>query len=139
MIARFLNHQPDKNHMMIPLESFSTFHPFQALTKLHENGAIDSKVDEKNVGCYTPGKFNSEFTPQKWWLEDDPFLLGFGNFSGDMLNFRGGMFLTESRGFFLVKLCKICSARRYLMVQLTSKPVDTNVTNVKQNMKPDNV
>ena len=21
-------------------------------------------------------KFNSEFTPEKWWLEDDPFLLG---------------------------------------------------------------
>ena len=30
----------------------------------------------------TPPKFNSEFTPEKWWLEDDPFLLGFGNFSG---------------------------------------------------------
>ena len=29
----------------------------------------------------TPPKFNSEFTPEKWWLEDDPFLLGFGNFS----------------------------------------------------------
>ena len=36
----------------------------------------------------TPLKFNSEFTPEKWWLEDDPpFLLGFGNFSGAMLNF----------------------------------------------------
>ena len=35
----------------------------------------------------TPPKFNSEFTPEKWWLEDDPFLLGFGNFSRAMLNF----------------------------------------------------
>ena len=30
----------------------------------------------------TPPKFNSEFTPEKWWLKDDPFLLGPGNFSG---------------------------------------------------------
>ena len=29
-----------------------------------------------------PPKFNSEFSPEKWRLEDDPFLLGFGNFSG---------------------------------------------------------
>ena len=28
----------------------------------------------------TPPKFNID--PEKWWLEDDPFLLGFGNFSG---------------------------------------------------------
>ena len=32
---------------------------------------------------YAPLKFNSEFTPEKrWLLEDDPFVLGFGNFSG---------------------------------------------------------
>ncbi len=34
------------------------------------------------VGFQPGGKFNSEFTPEKWWLEDDPFLLGLGNFSG---------------------------------------------------------
>ncbi len=28
----------------------------------------------------TPPKFN--IAPEKWWLEDKPFLLGFGNFSG---------------------------------------------------------
>ena len=33
-------------------------------------------------------KLNSE----KWWLEDDPFLLGQGNFSGTMLSFRGVYF-----------------------------------------------
>ena len=33
----------------------------------------------------TPLKFN--IAPGKWWLEGDPFLLGFGNFSGAMLNF----------------------------------------------------
>ena len=35
----------------------------------------------------TPPKFN--ITPEKWWLEDDPFLLGFGNFFGEneLLNF----------------------------------------------------
>ncbi len=34
----------------------------------------------------TPPKFN--IAPEKWWLEDKPFLLGFGNFSGAMLNFE---------------------------------------------------
>ena len=33
-----------------------------------------------------PPKFNSS-PLKKWCLEDDPFLLGFGNFSGAMLNF----------------------------------------------------
>ena len=28
-----------------------------------------------------PLKFQ-QLEPKKWWLEDDPFLLGFGNFSG---------------------------------------------------------
>ena len=27
-----------------------------------------------------PPKF--KIAPKQWWLEDDPFLLGFGNFSG---------------------------------------------------------
>ena len=31
---------------------------------------------------YTPPKFNSEFTPEKWCLQGDPFILGFCNFSG---------------------------------------------------------
>ena len=31
----------------------------------------------------TPSKFNSELKPLKnGWLDDDPFLLGLGNFSG---------------------------------------------------------
>ena len=34
---------------------------------------------------FTLPKFNSEFTPEKW-LEDDPFLLGFGNLSGADIN-----------------------------------------------------
>ena len=33
----------------------------------------------KGVGRrLTPSRFNID--PEKWWLEDDPFLLGFGNF-----------------------------------------------------------
>ena len=39
-----------------------------------------------------PPKFNSEFTPEKMvGKEDKPFLLGFGNFSGEnsLLNFGG--------------------------------------------------
>ena len=37
-----------------------------------------------------PLKFNSEFSPEKWWLEDKPFLLGKVTFSGEnsLLNFR---------------------------------------------------
>ena len=29
-----------------------------------------------------PETNSSPFALEKWWLEDDPFLLGFGNFSG---------------------------------------------------------
>ena len=36
--------------------------------------------------------------PEKWWLEDDPFLLGFGNFSGAMLNFGRVLAGTFSEG-----------------------------------------
>ena len=32
----------------------------------------------------TPPKFNSEFTSEKWWLEDDPYLLGRELFRGDV-------------------------------------------------------
>ena len=31
---------------------------------------------------HTPPKFNSKSPWKKGWLEDDPLLLGFGNFSG---------------------------------------------------------
>ena len=33
----------------------------------------------------TPPKI--KIAPEKWWLEDDPFPLGPGNFSGAMLHF----------------------------------------------------
>ena len=38
---------------------------------------------------HTPPKLNTD--PEKWWLEDESFLLGFGNFSGEnsLLNFGG--------------------------------------------------
>ena len=43
------------------------------------------KSHSQPPGMYT--KFN--IAPEKWWLEDDPFLLGPGNFSGEnsLLNF----------------------------------------------------
>ena len=31
----------------------------------------------------------TNIAPENWWLEGDPFLLGFGPFSGSMLNFAG--------------------------------------------------
>ena len=43
--------------------------------------------------CYSGGmkwllcRRNSGVSPEKWWLEDDSFLLDFGNFSGARLNF----------------------------------------------------
>ena len=48
----------------------------------------------KGVGRrLTPPRFNID--PQKWWLEDDPFLLGFGNFWGvnSLLVFGGELSL----------------------------------------------
>ena len=36
----------------------------------------------------TPPKFNSEFSPEKWWLEDKNVLLGRELFRGELLNFR---------------------------------------------------
>ena len=33
-----------------------------------------------------------QLAPEKWWLEDDPFLLGFGNFSGANCETLGGVF-----------------------------------------------
>ena len=43
------------------------------------------------ITIYTTQKFN--IATEKWWLEDDPFLLCFGHFSGEnsLLNFRAGM------------------------------------------------
>ena len=48
--------------------------------------------DSFNMGQFevAPLKFNSSFTPEKWWLEDDPFLLGRSLFRGELLNFEGG-------------------------------------------------
>jgi len=36
-----------------------------------------------DIHHHTPAKFN--ITPENGFLEDDPFLLGFGNFSGENL------------------------------------------------------
>ena len=38
-------------------------------------------------GKNTPPKFNID--PEKWWLEDKPFLLGFGYFSGANCSISG--------------------------------------------------
>ena len=62
--------------------------------------AMSSFLDDTN----TPPMFNSEFTPEKWWLEDDPFLLGPGNFSGAMLNF--GMVDFEDDGTYQIAKCQ---------------------------------
>ena len=46
---------------------------------------------------FRPLKFNN-FTPEKWRLEDDPFLLGFGNFSGAIkVKLSGGYFIRGSK------------------------------------------
>ena len=44
-----------------------------------------------------PQKFNSQFTPEKWWLKDDPFLLGFGNSSGAIFVKLRGHIITNSQ------------------------------------------
>ena len=62
----------------------------QGSYKLHEtleNSRCDVNLTPKKTNPHqpkihisTPPKFNID--PEKWWLEDEPFLLGFGNFSG---------------------------------------------------------
>ena len=44
-----------------------------------QNGQVKRFSGRKQT--IPPWKFNSK-NPEKWWLEGDPFLLGFGNFSG---------------------------------------------------------
>ena len=41
-------------------------------------------LDDVGITVYPPEV--EQFAPEKWWLEDDPFLLE-GNFSGAILNF----------------------------------------------------
>ena len=51
--------------------------------KVHVSSCEFSKVYTSHVAAKndTLPKFNI-FTPENWWLEYDPFLLGFGNSSG---------------------------------------------------------
>ena len=58
-------------------------------------------VNIKNIWVAT-NQFN--IAPEKWWLEDDPFLLGFGNFSGAM-----GVYPWESKGHFSFEIRWISS------------------------------
>ena len=46
----------------------------------HPSEKICTVVKFDSICPGTPPKFN--IAPEKWWLEDDPFLLGPGNFSG---------------------------------------------------------
>ena len=48
---------------------------------------IREKITLKVIESYTT-KVN--IAPEKWWLEDDPFLLGRELFRGELLNFGGG-------------------------------------------------
>ena len=49
---------------------------------LEASGQIEAFWNWGKIAGKRPPKFNSEFAPEKRWLEDDPFLLGPGNFSG---------------------------------------------------------
>ena len=58
--------------------------------KVHVFSSFQERAETRRIAKYqsfwgknkgsTPAKFN--IASEKWWLEDDPFLLGFGNFSG---------------------------------------------------------
>ncbi len=41
----------------------------------HQKSTTNHQITRSSPKVTLP-KFNSEFTPEKWWLEDDPFLLG---------------------------------------------------------------
>ena len=43
-----------------------------------------NRSDKKQLNA--PPKFN--IAPEKWWLEGDPLLLGFGNFPGRTVKLR---------------------------------------------------
>ena len=50
---------------------------------------VYSQVETFGWITNTLPNLNSEFTPEKWRFEDDPFLLGFGSFWGAMLTSGG--------------------------------------------------
>ena len=53
------------------------------IKKQKQTDTSNESTSEQFVNlCITPLKFNSS-PLKKGWLEDDPFLLGFSNFSGD--------------------------------------------------------
>ena len=61
------------------------------IKKQKQTDTSNESTSEQFVNlCITPLKFNSS-PLKKGWLEDDPFLLGFSNFSGDSFwTFAGG-------------------------------------------------
>ena len=44
------------------------------------DGMVGVRFNGSDGGHSTPEVY--QFAPEKWWLEDEPFLLGPGNFSG---------------------------------------------------------
>ena len=55
--------------------------------KIHSARIRACRVPYSRIQPITPPKFN--MAPEKWWLEDDPFLLGRYIFRGELLNFQG--------------------------------------------------
>ena len=53
------------------------------------SGLVRSSIRKKKRPQEVPSLKLTAKAPKNGWLEDDPFLLGFGLFSGAMLNFRG--------------------------------------------------
>ena len=62
-------------------KAFPLNYPYTKQSVLVATG-IWSMINAYPIWKYedTPPKFNID--PEQWWLEDDPFLLGFGTFSG---------------------------------------------------------
>ncbi len=55
------------------------------------NGIVDD-LGHHRVGFHSPKQAASEFTPEKWWLEDDPASFWDGIFSGALaVSFREGI------------------------------------------------
>ncbi len=59
-------------------ESFPKCFLFQ-----QKKGISSATMEDFSPQKNTPPKFNSEFTPQKWRLEDDP------SHRGELINFQG--------------------------------------------------
>ena len=85
---------------------------------------------KKYIYIYTPPKFNSS-PLNPWWLEDDPFLLGLGNFQGRTVKLRegkclfwGGCFLEKEDEYYTITDLNMISKYSLILKDLKRKKMN---------------